>query len=1088
MYPQIKRAFMASLLFLVCLMANAQKTITGNVKDANGEALMGATVSMGSGQGAVTDFDGNFTLHNVSSNATLTVSYVGCKTKTVKVGSATNLAIVLEEDNSNLDEVIVIGYGTVKKRDLTGSVSSVDNKALTANPVSNVAEALQGKLAGVQVLSQDGRPGASVSIKVRGGGSISQSNEPLYIVDGFPVSDISDIPADQIVSIDVLKDASSTAIYGSRGGNGVILVTTKGAEEGKVSITYNGYYQAKWAANKLGVLNAQDYVALQWGYVTAGGWANDLAKYFGLGSKYGNHYAEYANMKSHDYTDDMLQTASGWNHNVSISGGTEKTKISFSANYVKDEGIKINSNFERLALNFKLRQELAKKLYFDMDVRYADMNIKGRDAVVSSRGSLLSSAYVYRPIDNPLGTDDYTIFGMGAGNIDPAQNPVDITNTLYQLTKRNRLRGNFALSWEPIKGLTLRTEYGVGRSWGQNKFYDDGTINSGFSFTRGHKYASLEKNNGKNWRSVTTITYDVQGLGEDHSLQLMAGNEEIYDSSEKSALYGGGFPSSEVWTMERVFGLMHMGDAAALPAENYYQNTYNVPETTQSWFGRLNYSYLGRYLATFSMRADASSKFGPNNHWAYFPSGALAWRISDEAFLREKPWLDNLKLRLSYGTAGNNNISSSLWLETWSGSTGVWDEKTTQKFSPSGLKENPDLKWETNISRNIGLDFGFFNRLNGTLDFYWNSTKNLLMNVQIDSSSGYTNMFSNLGKTSNKGVELALNAALARSKDFNLNMNLTYNLNFNKVEELPDHRDIQYGSNWASSGQSPSNDFLLTEGKPVGLVRGYTADGVYTLDDFNYVNGKYVLKDNVADISSVSFINYPISPELKAALPDGQNAFPGSLKLKDLNDDGIVDGDDIDIIGELQPHHTGGFGFTGNYKSLDFSANFTYQIGGKVYNASAMCEYTGGKEPGLGKNRRDYVSECWKIYDIQNGELVAVTDPAALQALNAGATRPLPYYENNVVSSEFIEDASFLRLSNITLGYTLPKTWTKKAYMESVRFYVTATNLFCLNGYSGADPEVNVDASKNSNYPTPCMDYGAYFRPRTITIGLNVKF
>ena len=243
---------MASLLFLVCLMANAQKTITGNVKDANGEALMGATVSMGSGQGAVTDFDGNFTLHNVSSNATLTVSYVGCKTKTVKVVSATNLAIVLEEDNSNLDEVIVIGYGTVKKRDLTGSVSSVDNKALTANPVSNVAEALQGKLAGVQVLSQDGRPGASVSIKVRGGGSISQSNEPLYIVDGFPVSDISDIPADQIVSIDVLKDASSTAIYGSRGGNGVILVTTKGAEEGKVSITYNGYYQAKWAANKLG--------------------------------------------------------------------------------------------------------------------------------------------------------------------------------------------------------------------------------------------------------------------------------------------------------------------------------------------------------------------------------------------------------------------------------------------------------------------------------------------------------------------------------------------------------------------------------------------------------------------------------------------------------------------------------------------------------------------------------------------------------------------------------------------------------------------------------------------------------------------
>ena len=262
---------------------------------------------------------------------------------------------------------------------------------------------------------------------------------------------------------------------------------------------------------------------------------------------------------------------------------------------------------------------------------------------------------------------------------------------------------------------------------------------------------------------------------------------------------------------------------------------------------------------------------------------------------------------------------------------------------------------------------------------------------------------------------------------------------------------------------------------------------MYTLDDFNYTNGKYVLKEGITDISNISFTNYPISPELKACLPEGQNAFPGCLKLKDLDGDGIVDTDDISVIGRLQPHHTGGFGFTGNWKGLDFSANFTYQLDGKIYNASAMCEYTGGKEPGLGKNRRDFISECWKIYDVRNGELVAVTDPTELASLNANASRPLPYYENNVVSSEFIESAAYLRLSNITVGYSLPKKWFK-GVIERVRLYATMANVFCITGYSGYDPEVNTDASRNSNYPTPYMDYGAYVRPRTFTFGVNVKF
>jgi len=1088
---QKRRLILAMLLCAFWLVGFAQSAIKGTVKDKNGEPLIGVSVTFGNGQGTVTDIDGNFSV-NAPAGSTIKFSYVGYKPQSVK-GSG-NMNITLEEDNTTLEDVVVIGYGTVKKRDLTGAVASVGADALKANPVSNVAEALQGKLAGVNVISQDGRPGATISIKVRGGGSISQSNEPLYVVDGFPVSDLSDIPADQIVSIDVLKDAASTAIYGARGGNGVILVTTKAAADaGKLSISYEGYYQAKWAAKKFDVLDAQDYVKNVWSYATALQVNHvGVAKYFGLGAANGNHYAEYANMSSHDYTNDLLQTASGWNHNLSIQGGNEKTKFTFSANYVNDEGIKVNSKFQRLALNFKLRQELAKRLYFDIDARYAQIDVEGMEPRNSSRGSILSSAFEIRPIDNPLGTNDITLLGLGEAWVNEAATPDKITQAIYNDVVRDRLRGNFALSWEPIKGLTLRTEFGVGRNWTRSKRYDDGTIPSNNitnNFVKGHKWAQLQRSEGNNWRSVSTINYQVQGLGEDHNLSFLLGNEEIYSKSESTTLQGGGYPMDAAWDMDRVFGLMHNGDADTYPAENKYENKYNTPESTSSWFGRLNYSWKGRYLATFTMRADGSSKFGPNNRWGYFPAGAVAWRISDEPFLSgANKWLDNLKLRVSIGTSGNDNISSSLWHETWVSSTAVINGETVKTFAPSGLKENPDLKWETNISRNIGFDFGFFNRINGTLDFYWNTTKDLLMRTEIDSSSGYSYQYQNIGKTSNKGVELALNAAIIRSKDLNLNLNLTYNYNKNNVDELAGGRDIQYGSNWGSSALMPGNDYVIREGEPLGLIRGYTSAGVYTLDDFDYINGQYVLKAGVPDFSTNILTNYYKGPEWDAAIPQGQSAFPGALKLADIDGSGKVDTDDVSVIGKVQPHHTGGFGFSGNYKDFDFSANFTYQLDGKVYNASAMCQYAGGKETGLAKNHRDFINESYQLYDVVNGELVAATDPTMFASLNVGKSRPVPFYEASVVLSEFVESAAYLRLSNITLGYTLPKSWTKKAYIQSARIYVTGGNLFCITGYSGLDPDVNVDPGMNSNYPTLGMDYGAYHRARTFTVGLNVKF
>ncbi len=888
----------------------------------------------------------------------MSVTYIGYITQEVKVGNQKTINVVLKEDTETLDEVVVIGYGTVKKRDLTGSVASVSNEALVANPVADVSQALQGKLAGVSVVSQDGRPGASVSIRVRGGGSISQSNDPLFIVDGFPVSSISDIPADQIVSIDVLKDASSTAIYGARGANGVILVTTKGADKDRVSVSYSGYYQSKWAAKTPEPMSAQDYVKHTWGYGTALGMGDQMASYFGLGEKYGNHYSEYANMDSHNWTDDMLRTASAQNHNVTINGGSEKTKISFSVNYLNDDGIKIKSGYERFSTNLKLKQELAKGLSFELDARYVSTNVEGKDEARSGRGSLLSSAYQYRPIDTPLGNGDDALFQMGSKNIEVGANPVGLTNAITDLTNRQNIRANAALNWEIIKGLKARTEFAIGHGWSEGKYYDDGSASSADNFTRGYKYAKLTKGNTENWRSVTTVNYEVQGLGDNHNLSFLLGNEVIKNTGASSEMIGAGYSMAESWDMDRVFGMFNMYQAGH--ADNSYSNKINTPSTTVSFFGRGNYSLKGRYLLTATLRADGSSKFGPNHRWGYFPAGAFAWRISDEPFFQPLARVvDNLKLRLSYGLAGADNIDASLWRETWKTGTTTYNGNVVSTYEPNGMKANPDLKWET------------------------------------------------------------------------------------------------------------------------------TTSGYYMIDDFTYADGKYTLKPGVPDIQGI--VNYPDG--VKGLAADGQTAIPGMPKFADTTGDGVVDEDDKTIIGKAMPQHTGGFTINGNWKAIDFSVGFTYQIGGDVYNANAMHSLMGNKDNSAGQNRLKFVSETFKYYDVDaNGDLMLVKDPTALAALNANTNYSSFFSEYGIVSSKFIEDASYLRLNTLTVGYTFPKNWMNKIGLQNARVYFTGSNLFCIDGYSGIDPDVNTKTDGKDGFPTPYFDYQSYPKARTYTFGVNLTF
>ena len=1083
---KFKHAFImllaCTLTFTFTTEVYAQNSsVTGKITDEKGEAIIGASVKVkGTGDGTITDLDGKFSI-KTGLNSTLTISYVGYVTQDVALNGRNSISIQLKEDSKDLDEVVVIGYGTVKKRDLTGSVASVSGDKLAANPVSNVVQAMQGKLSGVNVVSQDGRPGATMQVRVRGGGSITQSNEPLYIVDGVQVSNISDIPADNIESMDILKDAASTAIYGARGANGVILVTTKSAKEGKTTVRYSGYYQYKQNPKTLDVMSAYDYVLWNWSYATsyAASDGANVAKYFGLGSANGNHLNEYKNMKVHNYVNDIMRNAATWNHDLSLSGGTASTKYYAAINYTDDEGTRIKSDYSRWNANFKIDQKITDNLSFSSDLRYTESTING------TQYGLATSVYSYRPIDTPLGDDDPGYFGTGSGSVEPNNNPVAIIDNYTNISKKQNFSGRGSLEWNIMKGLTARTELFLNRSISENKYWDAGSA----LLSRPYNQATLTQGIGNGLRSATTLNYEMQGLGNDHKLSVLLGNEVLASESNESLIDGYGYPNT--FTMDDAFGMINMtGNYPLSVGKSKYSYTIGTPSHTLSYFSRLNYSYLGRYLFTATFRADGSSKFAPNKHWAYFPAAAAAWRVSDEPFLKDVDWLDNLKLRLSYGTAGSDNISPALWKETWKTSSILVGGVQTTIYVPGDMLGNENLNWETTISRNIGLDYGFFkSKIRGNIDVYWNTTKDILMKVPVDPTTGYSYQFQNVGQTSNKGVELMLAVDIINKKDWHLDASITYNYNHNNVDKLVDGVLVDTRTSWGSSLSKPSYDYIIRVGQPVGLIQGFEADDFYTVSDFDYdaTTSTYTLKAGVPDIVGITNYSGQTTSGFKRA--SGQTAFPGMVKFKDTNGDGVVNDDDKTVIGKTMPKHTGGITLNGGYKNFDISLNFVYQLGGSVYNANAMHSMMGNKYDGMGVNRLAFIADTYRVYDVDsNGDLALITDPDALNTLNANAKYALNYNEYGIVSSQFVEDASYLRLQNLTIGYTLPKSVLKALKIQNFRLFATGSNLFCLSNYSGIDPDVNTQTGGVNGFPTPNYDYNSYPKARTYTFGINVTF
>ena len=704
------RTLLLMIFAALSLSVSAQTiTLNGNVKDTTGEPIIGASIveKGNTTNGTITNFDGNFSL-KVPANATVVISYIGMKTQEIVIKGKSKIDVTLSDDAKALDEVVVIGYGTAKRKDITGSVATVNAEALTVVPVASATEALTGKMAGVQITTTEGSPDAEMKIRVRGGGSITGDNTPLFIVDGFPVESISDIPASDIEDMTVLKDASSTAIYGSRGANGVILVTTKSGKEGKISVNYNAYYSWKKMAKQLNTLSSGDYAKWQYELAMLNSGKHDTINPDDYTKVFGNYQDIdlYENIEGNNWQDQVFgRTGHTFNHNLSINGGSDKTKFAFSYAHMDDKAIMQDSDFKRDNLSLKVNHKPNKRVALDFSVRYSNTTINGAGAnesksEVSSADSRMKDVMIYTPFNFKDLSDGY----------DP---DLQLTNPLVSVADNARQQSrqtfnyNGSFTWEFIDNLKFKTEFGLDHYYNKDKrFYGVTTYNSRINGNN-QPIAVFTSKERKTFRNTNTLNYDFKKIlkNKDHSLSLLVGQELIKVKSNTDTDEVRFYP--KLFTADQAFNLSSQGTAFST------DKFYNADDILLSYFARANYDFQGKYLASATFRADGSSKFSKDNRWGFFPSAALAWRMSSENFMEStKSWLDDLKLRISYGTAGNNNIPSDQTSTIWSAGSGAsigWMNNMSSYWTTGAQMANPDLKWETTHTRNAGLDFTLLN-------------------------------------------------------------------------------------------------------------------------------------------------------------------------------------------------------------------------------------------------------------------------------------------------------------------------------------------------------------------------------------------
>lgn len=1104
------------LLFLSAGLQAQTKTISGTVVDATGETVIAASVVVkGTTIGTVTDFDGHYTLDVPADAQTLVFSFMGMKTEEVAItGSVIN--VTLQEDTQLIDEVVVTGYGTTKKRDLVTSVSSVSAEQLKDIPVTSAAEAIQGKMAGVQVTTTEGSPDAEIKIRVRGGTSLTQSNEPLYIVDGFPVSSISDIAPSDIQSMDVLKDAAATAIYGAQGANGVIIITTKDSsadgDKATLHVDYTGYVGWKKIAKRYKMLDSRDFTLMQYeyAYLTKGknNLASNFAVYFdqyyhdnGKDAAYQTPINElldtWENAESTDWQNETFgRTGFNSNHSVSLSGGNKNANFNATYNRIDDEAIMVGSEYMRNNLSLKAKFKPLKDVTIGFTTRYTNTEVLGSgtntaDESGSKTESRVRNAIAYTPVEllsKDTDNDDEESYGS-------LYDPLTTIEDNWKYKTDNKWTMNGYLSFKFLKNFTFRSDLGYeSRHIETKRFYGPTTYYSraGEGFTNaggvsGYSSGFLTNEYATKLRNSNTLEYKKK-FHKDHNFSILLGEETIVNKSNTYTFLGCGYESS--MSGEEIFIYPNLAKYSLM--KNYIDPTDNM----LSFFGRLNYDFRGRYYLTATMRADASTRFEKQNQWGYFPSIAGAWRISDEPWMSEATgWLSNLKARLSYGTAGNNNVDLGyLHLDYLSGSSTYmeWFSNILTAGGSEKIAANPNLKWETTTTRNFGIDFGFFNeRLRGTVDAYWNSTNDLIIKYKL--TSGYNYQYRNIGSTENKGLEFSLTGIILDKQSSNLSYGLSVSgnisMNRNKVTDLGGMDEYLATTDYFGTGYANSDaEFKLEVGESVGRIYGYQTAGWYTTEDFasyNQTTDKWLDADG---------------KEIETILG---TARPGMMKLVDDDGDGTPD---RKILGCTLPEFSGGFSINGNiggkkWGSLDFNANFTYSYGNDVLNLNSIdystiydksklrnntANVAYGKRYSLFTSDGTYIpAEAISENGLVTGSNYEALSNRLIEA-NSGAVIYNPVMESIALTDYAVEDGSFLRLASLTIGYSLPDKWINKAYISNARIFVTGSNLFCLTNYSGFDPEVDTGSKRNAL--AIGVDFSSYPRSRAINIGVNISF
>ena len=1053
----------------------AAKKITGTVVDASGPVIGASVVVKGTSYGVATDFDGNFTL-NANPGQTLVISYIGYLNKEVKISAnQTNYKITIEEDKQMLDEVVVVGYGTMKKSDLAGASATMDEKAIKGSNITNIDQSFQGRVTGVTAVQTSGAPGSSSSIRVRGQATINAGAEPLYVVDGVimqgggnsgadfglgdalgngsvsTVSPLSTINPADIVSMEILKDASATAIYGAQGANGVVLITTKRGKAGEAKFTYDGSVTVQRQTKRLDMLNLREFAEFY----------NDMAQQ-GEISKPDETYSDPSILgKGTNWQDAVFRTAWQHQHQVSAQGGTDAVKYFISGGLMNQQGTIIGSNFKRFSTRVNLDAQLKKWLKLGLNASFTstDENLKLAD---SDEGIINYS------LTTPPDIQIYDING-GYSHVSKEEftspNPIALAMLDEILLARKKLNGSVFADITPINHLTWHAELGFDIGSSKGETYEP-MVNLG-TWNRASNESRMQKNSNTFWALKNYVTY-ANTFGK-HSITAMVGQEAWESKYDYISLQNNNLPNDEVHNPALGAGEPKVGSGFG-------------SSSMASFFTRETYNYADRYLLTYTYRYDGSSNFGPNKRWAGFHSVAGAWRFSNEAFMKNVKWLSNGKLRLGWGQTGNSNIGGYKWGSAMS----TMETGLGLSYRPANLK-NLDIKWETQEQINVGLDLGFFNgRINVTADWYKKVSKDMLMQLTLPSimgtsgnaSSALAAPYGNYGDIENTGFEFEIKARPIESKDFSWESDFQISFNKNKLKSLSGSTALPGYGQWTDvvSRSVP--------GESLYNFYGYEVEGVYQSFEDILNSPVNTLQQNNPIITNAdgtkSWSTDPTKYNPK------NTTYVGDIKYKDVNGDGVIDENDKTNIGSPLPKFTFGWNNTFVYKNFDLNIFINGSVGNKVGNYMKMklthmnSPWTNQLTDVQSRTRlqpKDGNYSEWWYNDIANVVTTGVSSMprAAINDPN----------DNDAWSSRYIEDGSYVRLKAITLGYTFDAKLIKKIGLTNLRLTLNATNLLTITGYDGYDPEIGVSTASNNVYG---LDNGRYPSPTSVTLGVNVSF